>query len=312
MISRLALLMISILAVAANASVCSAEPVATPGETPPVLQEETWVLPLPLPLPSIAYVIRPAGKGPFPLVIMNHGVAMDPRERSFFPLVEFRDAAFWFARRGYLVVARAGPGYGAAGLDIPERGLYGSFFSKIGKCTNPNFRDAGLAIAKYDVWTISYLTDQKIILPDRTIIVGQSAGGWGSIALSSRNPPGVKAVVVFAAGRGGRVDGKPNNNCAPDKLVAATAEFGRTARVPMLWIYTRNDSYFGPDLSTRTHEAFVRAGGNAEYHLLDSFGNEGHILIDAPEGVRIWSRSSASSWTGNNDPEPVTRKALWV
>jgi pimeloyl-ACP methyl ester carboxylesterase len=220
---------------------------------------------------------------------MNHGVAMDPRERSFFPLVEFRDAAFWFARRGYLVVAPAGPGYGAAGLDIPERGLYGSFFSKIGKCTNPNFRDAGLAIAKYDVSTISYLADQKIILPDRTIIVGQSAGGWGSIALASRNPPGVKAVVVFAAGRGGRVDGKPNNNCAPDKLVAATAEFGRTARVPMLWIYTRNDSYFGPDLSTRMHEAFVRAGGNAEYHLLDSFGNEGHILIDAPEGVRIWS-----------------------
>ena len=287
MISRLALLMISILAVAANALVCSAEPVATPGETPPVLQEEIWVLPLAL--PSIAYVIRPAGKGPFPLVIMNHGVAMDPRERSFFPLVEFRDAAFWFARRGYLVVAPAGPGYGAAGLDIPERGLYGSFFSKIGKCTNPNFRDAGLAIAKYDVSTISYLADQKIILPDRTIIVGQSAGGWGSIALASQNPPGVKAVVVFAAGRGGRVDGKPNNNCAPDKLVAATAEFGRTARVPMLWIYTRNDSYFGPDLSTRMHEAFVRAGGNAEYHLLDSFGNEGHILIDAPEGVRIWS-----------------------
>jgi pimeloyl-ACP methyl ester carboxylesterase len=216
-------------------------------------------------------------------------VAMDPRERSFFPLVEFRDAAFWFARRGYLVVAPAGPGYGAAGLDIPERGLYGSFFSKIGKCTNPNFRDAGLAIAKYDVSTISYLADQKIILADRTIIVGQSAGGWGSIALASRNPPGVKAVVVFAAGRGGRVDGKPNNNCAPDKLVAATAEFGRTARVPMLWIYTRNDSYFGPDLSTRMHEAFVHAGGNAEYHLLDSFGNEGHILIDAPEGVRIWS-----------------------
>jgi dienelactone hydrolase len=287
MMSRLALLMISVLAVAANASVSPAEPIATPGETPPALQEETWVLPLAL--PSIAYVIRPAGKGPFPLAIMNHGVAMDPRERSFFPLVEFRDAAFWFARRGYLVVAPAGPGYGAAGLDIPEHGLYGPFFSKIGKCTNPNFRDAGLAIAKYDVSTIEYLTDQKIILADRTIVVGQSAGGWGSIALASQNPSGVKAVVVFAAGRGGRVDGKPNNNCAPDKLVAATAEFGRTARIPMLWIYTRNDSYFGPDLSTRMHEAFVGAGGNAEYHLLDPFGAEGHSLIDASEGVRIWS-----------------------
>jgi len=70
------------------------------------------------------------------------------------------------------------------------------------KCTNPNFRDAGLAIAKYDISTIRYLTNQKVSLPDKTIIVGQSAGGWGSIALASQNPPGVQAIVVFAAGRG--------------------------------------------------------------------------------------------------------------
>jgi hypothetical protein len=37
------------------------------------------------------------------------------------------------------------------------------------------------------------------------------------------------------------------------------------------------------------HEAFVGAGGNAEYRLLGPFGNEGHGLIDAPEGVAIWS-----------------------
>ncbi|MET4227808.1 hypothetical protein ABIA85_001069 [Bradyrhizobium sp. LA6.10] len=28
------------------------------------------------------------------------------------------------------------------------------------------------------------------------------------------------------------VDGKPNNNCAPDRLVEATADFGPTSRVP--------------------------------------------------------------------------------
>jgi dienelactone hydrolase len=287
MLSRLGRQASLLLIVAVHASVCSAEPIASPVATSPALREETWALPLPL--PSIAYVIRPAGKGPFPLVIMNHGVATDPRERSFFPLVEFRDAAFWFARRGYLVVAPAGPGYGAGGMDVPERGLYGAFFSKIGKCTNPNFRDAGLAIAKYDLAAIRYLVDQKMAMPDKTIIVGQSAGGWGSIALASLNPPGVDAVIVFAAGRGGRVDGKPNNNCAPDRLVAATAEFGRTAKVPMLWVYTRNDTFFGPDLSTRMHEAFVGAGGNAEYHLLDAFGNDGHFLIGAPKAVEIWS-----------------------
>jgi dienelactone hydrolase len=287
MMIRLTRLASLLLALASYAPPCSAEPLASANMPTSELREETWVLPLGL--PSIAYVVRPAGKGPFPLVVMNHGVEMDPIERSFFPLIEFRDAAFWFARRGHLVVAPAGPGYGAVGLDIPEKGLYGAFFSKIGKCTNPNFRDAGLAIAKYDLELIDYMIAEKAVLPDNVVVVGQSAGGWGSIALASQNVPNIKAVIVFAGGRGGRVDGKPNNNCAPDKLVEATAAFGQTARVPMLWIYTRNDTYFGSDLSGRMHEAFIRAGGNAEYHLLGPFGNDGHFLIDAPEALGLWS-----------------------
>src|SRR5437899_2808637 len=83
------------------------------------IQEEIWALPLPLPM--FAYLVRPVGDGPFPLVIMNHGVSLNPTDRSFFPLVEFRDAAKWFARRGYLVVAPVGTGYGASAIDIPYR-----------------------------------------------------------------------------------------------------------------------------------------------------------------------------------------------
>jgi dienelactone hydrolase len=173
---------------------------------------------------------------------MNHGVSLKPVDRSFFPLVEFRDAAKWFAKRGYFVVAPVGSGYGAAAIDIPERGIYGPFFSKVGKCTNPNFHDAGLAVAQVDLWIIDYMVAEKRVLPKDVIVIGQSAGGWASIALSSVNPPQVKAIITFAAGRGGRVDGKPNNNCAPDRLVEATAGFGRTSRVPMLWFYIENDT----------------------------------------------------------------------
>jgi len=251
------------------------------------IQEEVWAIPVTL--PTIAYVVRPVGKGPFPLVVMNHGVSMNQRERGFFPLVEFRDAAMWFARRGYMVVAPSGSGYGAAALDEPERGLYSLFFSKVGSCDNPNFRDAGRAVALIDKWIIEYMTDQKLIVPDNIIVVGQSAGGWAAIALSSENLPGVRAIVAFAAGRGGRVGGKPNNNCAPDKLVTATSEFGRAARTPMLWIYIENDTFFGPELSRRMHEAYTKAGGTAEYHLLPPFGNEGHFLVSSPDGLRLWT-----------------------
>jgi dienelactone hydrolase len=251
------------------------------------MQEEVWAIPVTL--PTIAYVVRPVGDGPFPLVVMNHGVSLNPRERGFFPLVEFRDAAMWFARRGYMVVAPSGSGYGAAALDQPERGLYSLFYSKIGSCDHPNFRDAGLAVALIDKWIIDYMTDQRLIVPDNVVVVGQSAGGWAAIALSSRNLPSVRAIITFAAGRGGRVGGKPNNNCAPDRLVEAAGEFGRTARVPMLWIYTENDTFFGPALSRKMHEAYTGAGGSAEYHMLPPFGSEGHFLIDSADAIPLWA-----------------------
>jgi len=273
-----------------GASIVLAAPNVARGADNPTLlpiQEEVWGLPLIH--PTIAYVVRPVGPGPFPLAVMNHGVSLNARERSFFPLVEFRDAAMWFARRGYLVVAPSGSGYGAAALDTPERGLFSVFYSKIGGCENPNFRDPGMAVALVDKWIIDYMTDEKLAIPNSAIVIGQSAGGWAAIALSSQNLASVKALIVFAGGRGGRVGGKPNNNCAPDKLVEATAEFGRSARIPMLWIYIENDTFFGPDLSKKMHAAYTGAGGDAEYHLMPPFGNEGHFFIDSRDAIPQWS-----------------------
>jgi pimeloyl-ACP methyl ester carboxylesterase len=99
----------------------------------------------------------------------------------------------------------------------------------------------------------------------------------------------VQAIITFAAGRGGRVDGKPNNNCAPDTLVEATRSFGKTSRIPTLWIYAENDTYFGPDLAKRMYEAFTAAGGNAELRVFPPFGSDGHFFIGAAEAIPIWS-----------------------
>jgi dienelactone hydrolase len=253
----------------------------------PQLREELWAIPSTIPM--LAYVVRPAAEGPFPLLIINHGVSLDPKERSYFPVIEFRDAALWFARQGYVVVAPVRPGYGFTAIEIPERGLFGLFFSGVGDCTDANFRDAGLAIASINTWIIDYMSKQPFILGNEIVVVGQSGGGWGAIALASQNPTSVRAIIGFAAGRGGHLNGKPNNNCAPDNLVEAAAQFGRTARIPMLWIYTHNDSYFGPELTMRLRAAFQAAGGNVEYHLLPDFGGDGHFMIDSADAVQIWA-----------------------
>jgi dienelactone hydrolase len=253
----------------------------------PQLREEMWAIPSAVPM--LAYMIRPVGRGPFPLLVMNHGVSLDPKERSYFPVIEFRDAALWFARQGYVVVAPVRPGYGGTAIEIPERGLFGLFFSGVGNCLDANFRDAGLAIASINMWIIDYMSFQPFIKRDEVIVVGQSGGGWGAIALASQNPTSVRAIIGFAAGRGGHFNGKPNNNCAPDNLVEAVAQFGRTARIPMLWIYTHNDSYFGPDLSKRMVAAFQASGGNVEYHLLPDFGGDGHFMIDSADAIQLWA-----------------------
>src|ERR1700674_202307 len=107
--------------------------------TAPQVHEEMWAIPS-SPVPMLAYLIRPIEGGPFPLVVMNHGVSLDATGRSYFPVIEFRDAALWFARQGYVVVAPVRPGYGATAIDIPERGLFGLFFSAVGKCSDSEFR----------------------------------------------------------------------------------------------------------------------------------------------------------------------------
>ena len=56
----------------------------------------------------------------------------------------------------------------------------------------------------------------------------------------------------------------------------------------MLWIYSANDTYFGPDTANRMHEAFT-TGGKAEFQMLPPFGSDGHFLIDAADAIPLWS-----------------------
>jgi dienelactone hydrolase len=92
-----------------------------------------------------------------------------------------------------------------------------------------------------------------------------------------------------AGGRGGRADNKRGNICAPERLLAAAAAFGRQAHVPTLWLYADNDSYFPPSWSQRMYDAFRGAGAPAAYHLLPGFGAEGHNFIESADALPLWA-----------------------
>ena len=245
------------------------------------IRGEVWGLSLPLPI--VAYLVRPVGTGPFPLIIMNYDLSFDQQESRFHPPVELRDAANWFAQRGYAVIAPIGPSPSGGAFDLSERELYNRFFSPIGGCDDPYFLGGAVAWATANNWIIDYMTRERLITPNKVIVVSQSAGGWATIALGSLNPTSTRAIITFAAG--GRVGGKAENSCASRKLIEAAREFGQTSRIPMLWIYSSNDTYFGPELSKQVHEAFTGAGGIAEYHLLPPFGGDG----EAPHAISMWT-----------------------
>jgi dienelactone hydrolase len=258
------------------------ESAKTPGPQGPeggLDRRQAWLIPLPGErLLMHAIVLRPPGPGPFPLAVINHGSVQSSFERGRFQASDYPYVSRWFLDRGYAVVLPVRPGHGETG---------GPYFEDQGRCENPDYVKSGLAIADSIQATIDYVGGQPFAAKAGAVVVGQSAGGWGALALASRNPGAVRAIINFSGGRGGHADDIAGKNCAPDRLVAAAAELGTTARVPTLWLYSRNDSFFNPDLSRQMYEAF-HGGSVAEYHLLPPIGPEGHLFIDNAESAPLW------------------------
>lgn len=242
-------------------------------------REQVWRIPSSDPArPMLTTVFRPPGEQRRPLVIINHGSPVSGRDAM--QRQRFSVASAWFVGQGYVVAVPLRRGYGETG---------GRWNESYGSCEIGDYYGAGVEAARDVDAAVQYMRTQPFVAPDRTLIVGQSAGGWATIAYSARNPAGVPAMVNVAGGRGGRNQNLPNNNCAPRNLVDAAGKFGRTARVPTLWIYTENDTFFDSKLSQGMADAYKAGGGQADYRLLPAFGRDGHGLFGVAAGIAVWS-----------------------
>jgi dienelactone hydrolase len=222
-------------------------------------------------------VFRPSGDGPFPLAIVNHGSPANASDRPGMPLPTFAPASNWLLENRYMVVLPLRRGYGETG---------GTWAEGYGGCGHADYYHAGLATAEDIQATLVFFRARADVARARALVIGYSAGGWGSLALASTNPEGVRAVLNFAGGRGGMQSNVPN--CMPERLVDAAGRYGATARIPSLWLYAANDKFFSPQLSKEMFDAYVRRGGKAEYAALPAFGADGHFLFTSAAGRKLW------------------------
>jgi len=222
-----------------------------------------------------ATLYRPAGPGPFPLVVLSHGTSRDPRERVGKRLRY--DAQSWkFVSMGFAVVIPMRRGYGHSEGDYAEGE---------GLCDHSHFYAAGLESARDLRATVNYVSTLPDIDPQRVVLAGHSSGGFASLILASQGLPGVRGVINFAGGRGSNA----LENCSPDKLIEACSLAGRTTMVPTLWLYAQNDSYFPPGLAREMSTAFRQAGGQVEFVLLPPFSDEGHYFFTDVRGLARWT-----------------------
>jgi dienelactone hydrolase len=208
------------------------------------------------------------GAGPYAVMVWNHGdVELDSpyiRDKS-----RIRDmlVAREFLHLGVAVLMPARRGVGLSEGNYPK---------------NISALDADATYkarvhAEDILPAIAWLRTRPELDATRVILAGQSAGGYSTLYIASQNPAGLIGAIDFA---GGRTD-KLNNSTAGhlnQMMVDGFAEFGKTTRMPTLWVFAENDSRYTTNTILASHKAFQEAGAKARLLLSPPIEGDGHFV----------------------------------
>jgi dienelactone hydrolase len=217
-------------------------------------------------------VRRAEATGRLPIALIAHGQPASPQSMLDDHAANFAGVARDLASRGWLavVVIRRGFGQSDGPMPAPVNCRTASFMPRFS--SDADDLEAALE-------AISARPDADA---SRVIAIGVSAGGAAVTALAARNPKNLRAVINISGGL--RMESCPKD----DVLVQAFQELGTKSRVPALWMYAKNDSYFPPDVVGRMHEAFLVAGGDVKFVMFDAIGADGHAMFSTGAGRYKW------------------------
>jgi dienelactone hydrolase len=229
-----------------------------------------------------AVIVRRAGAdGRLPVALITHGKARSKADMANTHAEQMLPQARDFAHRGFLAVAVVRRGFGRSDgtPGVATNAPYANCSTgdlRLYFGVESNDLDAALrAIAAHPQADGS-----------RMIAVGSSVGGGAVLALASRRPPGLVAVVNLAGGMR-LTDATGALVCPPETPISALATFG-SAKLPTLWFYSENDDLSAKDNVQRLHAAYTKAGGRAELHIVPPLQPSGHFVFDLAQGRAHW------------------------
>ncbi|MBB3212735.1 dienelactone hydrolase [Herbaspirillum sp. Sphag1AN] len=225
----------------------------------------------------VGTLYRPEGNGPFPVLLINHGTPRNGNDRISTTDV-YQEQAHLFAAMGFVVINPIRRGYGKS--DGPGNDGYHT-------CDDPYYFEAGLGSARDISAVIDYVKTQPYVDPNRIVLLGKSTGGVAVLATASLNKPGVIGVINFAGGRGSQT---ASFVCNEDRLVESFSRYASTTHVPMLWLYAKNDRFFGPALAKRLLNAYLDQHVDVRFVQLPWYGSDGHAFFDAIKNAPEWMK----------------------
>lgn len=226
-----------------------------------------------------AAVVRPARReGKLPIALITHGTTTDPAEMAAMRATNLLPQARDLAHRGYLAVAVARRGYGLS--QGPPR-------LAVANCARPRFLKGFEADADELEAVLRLVRSRPDADPAHAIAIGVSGGGGAVLALAARAPEGLAGAVNVSGGLNLIRDDGSHCEVEAD-LAEAFADLGHRIRIPNLWIYARNDSFFPPDLVRRLHATFEDGRTGSDLEMLPPIGTNGHDIFVTSQGRYHW------------------------
>jgi dienelactone hydrolase len=212
-------------------------------------------------------VFRDPGRARAPYLVLNHGRAGAAADRAKLRRAKYTDNSRHFVALGFVVLVPTRLGYGdTGGPDVEDSG----------PCDDRVFAPAYRAAAEQTLAVLKAAEQLPYVDLSQGLVVGQSFGGLTALTLAGLPVPGLRGAVNFAGGGGGNPTKRPGDPCSKERLRELFGACGAVAQVPTLWLYSENDRYWGAELPQQWRDAFIVAGGQADFIALPPHGEDGH------------------------------------